>query len=266
MNGYRPAFIHAAVQADTRARGIEQQADRSRAGEIIVVGILGVNTALYGMAAETDVFLREERWFTSSDADLEMNQVEPGGELSHRMFHLQPCVHFEEIEISALVNQEFDGSCASVGGGFGYSNRDFAHSAAHFSVDDWRWRLLQYFLVAPLDGALAFSEIDDVAMLIGQDLHFNVSRIEQRFLDVDFAVSERPPGFTLCRVQRRAKFFFRVHQTHAFTTAACCRLEQHRVADFRSHSSGLFNRIHSARSAGDKRDTFVLHRLPGAGL
>src|SRR5256885_8881906 len=195
-----------------------------------------------------------------------MNQVESGGELSHGMLHLQSGVHFKEIEIPALVNQEFYSSCVSVGGSSGYTDRDLPHPPPHLGVDNRRWRLLQYLLVAPLNRALAFSQIDDVAMLIGQDLHFNMSWIEQRFLEVDFAISEGPPGFTLCSFQRRAKFFLRVHQTHPFTAAACCRLEHHGVADSRSHSSSLLNRIHSAGSTVDKRNTFLFHGLAGAGL
>jgi len=103
-------------------------------------------------------------------------------------------------------------------------------------------------------------------MLIGEDLHFNMSRIDQRSLDVDFAISEGPPSFALCCLQRRPEVFFRVHQTHTFTATACGRLEHHGVADFRSHSSSLLNRIHSAGSTGDKRNTFLFHGLAGAGL
>src|SRR6267143_2699077 len=113
------------------------------------------------------------------------------------MFHLQPCVHFEKIEILVVVHQEFDCSGIGVGGGSGHTDRDVAHLAAHFRANDWRWRLLQHFLMASLYGALAFSEENGVAMLVGQNLHFNMPSIDERLLDVDFAISECSPGFAL---------------------------------------------------------------------
>ena len=130
-----------------------------------------------------------------------MHQVKSAGQLSHRMFNLQPCVHFEEIEIRVLINQEFDRSGVAIGGCFGYTDRDVAHLTAHCRANDWRWRLLQHLLVTPLDGALAFSEINRVAMFVGQNLHFNMTRIDERLLDVDFAISECSPGFALCCFQ-----------------------------------------------------------------
>ncbi len=42
----------------------------------------------------------------------------------------------------------------------------------------------------PLQRALALTEIDRVPVLVGQHLHFDVARIDDRLLDVDFAVAE----------------------------------------------------------------------------
>ncbi len=52
FDGHVPAFIHAAVAPDARARGRDQPRDLSRRREEIVVGILGVDAALDGMAAQ----------------------------------------------------------------------------------------------------------------------------------------------------------------------------------------------------------------------
>ena len=67
-----------------------------------------------------------------------------------------------------------------------------------------------------LDGTLALAQINRVAVLVRQHLHFDVARIDDRFLDVDFAVAKRPLGFALRRFQSGFQLLWRMHQAHAF--------------------------------------------------
>ena len=43
----------------------------------------------------------------------------------------------------------------------------------------------------PLQRTLAFAKIDRVAMLVGEHLHLDVPRIDDRLLDINFAIAER---------------------------------------------------------------------------
>ena len=57
--------------------------------------------------------------------------------------------------------------------------------------------LLDQLLVPPLHGAVAFPEVDDVAVLVGEDLHFDVPRVLDVLLHVDVAVAEGGLGLGL---------------------------------------------------------------------
>ena len=56
VHRHGPAFVHAAIEPDARARGAPDR-DLSRAGEIIVVRIFRVDTAFDRVPANQDVFL-----------------------------------------------------------------------------------------------------------------------------------------------------------------------------------------------------------------
>ena len=44
--------------------------------------------------------------------------------------------------------------------------------------------------MAPLDGAVALTEMDDIAVAVREDLHFHVARVVEVALDVDGGVRE----------------------------------------------------------------------------
>ena len=49
---------------------------------------------------------------------------------------------------------------------------------------------LDHFLVAPLNGAIPFAEMDDVAVAVGHDLKFHVVRIHDELLHVNLDVTK----------------------------------------------------------------------------
>jgi len=54
--------------------------------------------------------------------------------------------------------------------------------------------------VPALDRAVARAEVDDVAVLVGEDLDFDVARLFDVLLDVDLRAAERRLGFGLGRL------------------------------------------------------------------
>ena len=62
--------------------------------------------------------------------------------------------------------------------------------ARSFGREDQRRCDFDQFLVAALDGAIPFPEVNDIAVLIPQDLEFNMVRPFDIFFDEDAAVAE----------------------------------------------------------------------------
>ena len=120
--------------------------------------------------------------------------------------------------------------------------------------------------MAALQRALALAEVDGVAMLVGQHLHLDVPGIEDRLLDINFAVTERALGFTAGALESGLEFGRGVHQAHAFSAAAGGSFQHHGIADSGGDLFGFGDGFDAARSAGDERDTGFFHGLAGAGF
>ena len=210
--------------------------------------------------------LREGQLLARRDADLQVHQIESGGQLGDRMFHLQARVHFEEVEVLLLIDQEFDGAGIGVIGRLRDFHGHFAHAAAHVGIDNRRGRLLENFLVAALDRTLALAQPDGIAVLVGQDLHFDVAGIDDRLFDIDFAVAERTLRFALRRFERGTKFLASMHQPHAFAAAAGRGFQHHGVANALGHFFAFFGRSQAARGSRNERHAGFFHLLTGAGF
>ena len=212
------------------------------------------------------VGLREGQLLAGRDADLQVHEIESGGQLGDRMLHLQARVHFEEVEVLLLIDQEFDGAGIGVVGRLRDFDGNFAHAAAHIGIDNRRRRFFENFLMTALDGTLALAQPDGIAVLVGQHLHLDVAGIDDRFFDIDFAVAERTLRLALRRFERGTKFLASVHQAHAFAAAAGRGFQHHRVADALGDLFAFFGRGEAARGSGNKRHAGFFHLLPGAGF
>ena len=76
-------------------------------------GILGVDPALDGVAVKFDFLLCHLQTAAGGYADLFENQIDVGNHFRHRMLHLNPRIHFDEVEFPILV-QEFDRAYAEI--------------------------------------------------------------------------------------------------------------------------------------------------------
>src|SRR5256885_2136772 len=103
------------------------------------------------------------------------------------MLDLQTRIHLEEIEI-ARRGREQKLNCA--GANIVHSLRDldcgFAHAGTQPGVINWRGALFNNFLMAALDGTLAFTKMNIIAVLVGKDLDFYVSRLLNYLFQIDF--------------------------------------------------------------------------------
>ena len=138
-----------------------QPADRRQE---VAVRVLSVEPAFHRPAVQLHVVLPDRQLLARRDADHLLDEVDAGHEFGYRMLDLQPGVHLEEIEVAVLVDDELDRAGALVIDGLRQRHRLPAHGAARLLVDERRRRLLHDLLVAPLDRAFAFAEMDAVAV------------------------------------------------------------------------------------------------------
>ena len=132
----------------------------------------------------------ERQRFAGGHAQLPLDQIEPGDHLGHRMLDLQPGVHLHEVELVRLVGDELHRAGVHVSDGARRGHRSRSHLAAARRRHAGGGRFLQHFLVAPLHRAVAFEQINRVAVSIGEHLHLDVTRAREILLQQHALVAE----------------------------------------------------------------------------
>src|SRR5688500_2601836 len=102
--------LDASVPPHTRTTRQVQIFDPARRREEAVRGVFARDPALDRPAIRHYVLLLERKRFAGRNPDLPLYQVDPGDELRHGMFHLEPRVHLEEVELSVAIEKEFAGA------------------------------------------------------------------------------------------------------------------------------------------------------------
>ena len=178
-----------------------------------------------------DVLLGEPERLAGRDAELVRDEVAPGHELGHRVLDLEAGVHLEERERAAIVEQELAGAGALVADGTGQPQGGLAHALAQRGVDRRGAGLLEHLLVASLDRAVAFAEVDAVAVAVEQDLDLDVPRALDQALEDQPIVAERARGLTAGGRQVGRQPIEVADRPHPLAAAAGGGLDQQRHAD-----------------------------------
>src|SRR5665213_343285 len=145
------------------------------------------------------------------------------------MLDLQPRIHLDEIEFVILV-QEFDGAGAAITHLGHRLGDDPAHPIALFRRYCRRAGFLQDLLVATLERAIAFAEMDRIAFAVPEDLKLDMAWVAEIFLDIDGVVAERVPGFRPGLGNLGLELGFGADDLHAASAAARRRLDHQRIA------------------------------------
>ena len=192
------------------------------------------------------------------------------------MLDLKARVHFEEVEIALAVDDELDRTGAVVLHGACKSDGLLAHRLASLGRKERRWRLLEDFLVAALDRAFAFVEVDDVAMFVAEHLDLDVVRLVDELLDEDAIIAKRRDRFGASAVETLFRFGSVERDAQPLAAAAGRRLDHHRVADRLSDLHGLLRVVDQAHMTGHGAHAgfgrellggdLVAHRLDGVGV
>ncbi len=119
---------------------------------------------------------------TARDQNLRLHQIDAGDVFGHGVFDLNARIHFDEIERAGIdVFEEFDGAGVLIANRATDRQRVAIQFLAPRLAQKQRGRALDDLLMAPLHGAVAFEQMHQVAVRVGEDLHFDVPRARTAF-------------------------------------------------------------------------------------
>ena len=182
------------------------------------------------------------------------------------MLDLDARVDLEEVEAVLPVEQELDGARALVARGPAETERGGGQLPAGRVRQPRARRLLQKLLVPALDGAVALTQVDDVAAAVGQHLHLDVARAIHVALQVDLGGSERRRRLTLAGPHGRGQAVDVPDDPDPAPTAPQRGLEQDRVAERVGDAPRLRLVAHGAVAPGQERHVRLPRELAGPDL
>ena len=221
------------------------------------------------MALQRHLRLRQRQTFARRDPELPFHQIEAGDRLGHRVLNLQPRIHLHEPEAVGFeplgaVGDEFHGAGALITDRLGRRDRGRAHLRAQLGAHARRRRLLDNFLMAALQRAVALVEMDDMAVAVGEDLHFDMARRIDVFFDQHAGVAEGRLRLAHRGFERGIEVGVLVDPPHALAAAAGHRFDQQRITDFVSLLLEEFRLLAFAVIAGHHRHAGFFHQRLGA--
>ena len=235
--------------------------------------ILGIDSALDRMPADFYVALRERQFFPGCDQQLRLDDVNAGDQFGHGVLDLHAGVHLYEEELVVLI-EEFERSGIAVADFTAGARAALAHDLALLGGKSGRRRLLDDFLVPALHRAVALAEVHDVAVIVRNNLEFDVPRLLEKLLHVDLVIAEGCQRLGFGHADSARERCVRVDDAHAAPAAAAGCLDDHRIADVLGDAQVLVHvgaqgtiRARHARHARsfhdlDRRD-FVAHQTDG---
>ncbi|NIL82668.1 hypothetical protein RhoFasGS6_00001 [Rhodococcus fascians] len=159
------------------------------------------------------------QFFAVGDAELLQHQVDAGGFLGDGVLDLQPGVDLQERDQSVLADEVFHGPGAVVAG---FEADRFGARVDFFALGVGEERgggFFDEFLEAALQGAVAGAGDDDVAVLVGDDLGFDVAWFVEVAFDEAFPAPECGDGFAGGGVEQFGDFLAGAGHFHAASAA-----------------------------------------------
>ncbi len=146
------------------------------------------------------------------------------------MLNLNTGVHLDKVELAVFI-QELEGACAAVTDLHARLGTAFADIATHFHGNARRRRFFNHFLVTTLHRAVAFRQIDGVALTVRQHLNLDVARVFKVLLHVDHVVVESGFRFRTGHVNGVFQLFIAANDAHTAPAAAAGGFDNYRIAD-----------------------------------
>src|SRR5882762_7946956 len=223
--------------------------------------ILGIDAALYRVAANLDVLLAHGQPLARGDADLLLDDVDTGDHLGHRMLDPDARIHLDEVELAFLV-EIFESTGAAIADLAAGLDTALADTRALLRRKLGCRGLLHDLLVPSLHGAIPLAEMDHVLVPVGEHLPLDVSRVLEVLFQIDRCVAESRPGLGPRDADRALESGFSVNDTHAAPAAPARGLHDHRITDFPGDLERLLGGIGQRTvRAGNARHPGLAHDL-----
>ena len=154
------------------------------------------------------------------------------------MLNLNAGVHLDEVVLAALaVYQELHGTGIDITNMLGNLNGVCAQCFDGLLGNGPGGCILYHLLVAALQRAIALAQMHHVAVLVGQNLHFDVLGLDQELFNEDIFVAEGFLSFVLDQLELATHIFLGVAAAHTAATAAGSGLQD----DGEAVADGLLN-------------------------
>ena len=171
------------------------------------------------MAAEVHILLAQGQLLTGRDTDLLPDKVEIRDLFGHGVLHLDARIHLDKEELAVLV-EIFDRPDTKIAQLFNSGARDLADPGALVVGEGRGQGFFQNLLVPALQRAVAFAQMDDIAMGVSGNLDFDMAGQFEIPLEVHGIVAERGLGLCLCRGDRLVR-------DRPPSAQASCRVRRH---------------------------------------
>ena len=150
------------------------------------------------------------------------------------MLHLKAGVHFEEVELFFRVEQKLN--CTGTGIIHCLRRLDcrLSHAFTQLRIDRRGWHFLDDLLVPALHRAVAFAQMDEIAVAVGKHLYFHMAGLDHRLLQDQLPRPECILRFRTRLSQRGRKIIRLADEPHAAPAAARRSLYHDRKTDLAS--------------------------------
>ena len=152
------------------------------------------------------------------------------------MLDLNPCVHFNKIEIALAVHYKFNGSGIGISGRFCSAYGGRTHLLPELRRQQTSRRFLHHFLAAALYRTVAFSKMDNISEIIGKNLKFYMRRIHNEFLYIYIVIPKAGSRFRSGCRKGFIQLFRRPSLTYPASSASGGRFYKHRISNLLGYS------------------------------
>ena len=107
------------------------------------------------------------------------------------MLDLHAGIHFHEIETAIIIQQKFHRARVGIADRLGGNDGQATDILALRFIELRRWRDFDQFLIAALNRAVTFIQVNDITVVIGEDLHFDMPWIDDTFFQKHIGAAKR---------------------------------------------------------------------------
>ena len=190
------------------------------------------------------------------DQNLASHEIHAGDHFSHGVLDLDAGIDLDEIELAGLgIQQELDRAGVVVFDRLADPQGGVADGLPHFGHEVQGGGDLDHFLMPSLERAVTLIEVHQVAVLVAEQLDFDVAGFFDELLQVQPAVAEVGGAEALDGFEGLLQGVLRVAEPHPNAAASGSALQHHGIADVGRFERSLRNTPEQCCSGQHGRST-----------